>query len=117
MADGQKSIGNFWCREAEESKRKKRIERNMFASQTVGQVYGTCRPASSSDVTSCASGHPASLLDSCPTAITKSMLVKKKERERKRQRKRRRERGEREVRERKHLRCHDPSYDQPSMVP
>lgn len=59
-------------------KGKRRIERNMFALQAVGQVYGTCWSASSSDVTSCAGGHPVSLPDSCSTAITKSMLVKKK---------------------------------------
>lgn len=83
MAYGWKGIRN-WCREAEESKRKRRIERNMFASQTVGQVYGTCWPASSSDVTSCAGGHPVSLPDSCPIAITKSMLVKKRKERRER---------------------------------
>jgi len=45
--------------------------------QAVGQVYGTCWLASSSDVTSCVGGHPVSLPDSCPKAITKSTFKKR----------------------------------------
>lgn len=43
---------------------------------------------SSSDVTSCAGGHPVSLPDSCPRAITKSTFVKRKEGKSKRERER-----------------------------
>lgn len=60
--------------------KKETHKEEIFALQAVGQVYGTCWLASSSDVTSCVGGHPVSLPDSCPKAITKSTLKKKKER-------------------------------------
>jgi len=58
----------------------------------------------SSDVTSCAGGHPVSLPDSWPRAITKSALVKGKRKKKKRKKKKEKERrrkGKKKEREKK----------------
>lgn len=97
-AERRERIGVGW---AEGSEERRRVERKMFALQAVGQVYGTCWSASSSDVTSCAGGHPVSLPDCCPRAITKSMLVKK-------QKKKEKEREEKTENSRENKRMHPP---------